>query len=167
MSSKKPAADALVVFGITGDLAKTQTFRSLYRLESRGMLSCEVVGVAADDWTVDQLRHFARESIEATGEELDQDLFARFAQRLRYVSGDFSQQETYQKVARELQGAGEAVFYLEIPPSLFATVVNGLSEPGLVAHGERVAVEKPFGHDLASARALATELHQYVDEPQI
>jgi glucose-6-phosphate 1-dehydrogenase len=167
MSSKNHEADALVVFGITGDLAKTQTFRSLYRLASRGMLSCEVVGVAADDLTVDQLRERARESIEATGEQLDQELFAQFAQRLRYVSGDFGQQDTYQRVARELEGAGEVAFYLETPPSLFATVVKGLSEAGLVAHGERVAVEKPFGNDLASARALANELHKYVRESQI
>src|SRR5947209_10392978 len=155
MSSKRPEADALVVFGITGDLAKTQTFRSLYRLQCRDMLSCEVVGVAGDDWTVDQLRDTARESIEASGEQLDQDHFARFAERLHYVSGDFGQQDTYHRIARELEGTTEAVFYLETPPSLFATVVRGLSDAGLVAHGERVAVEKPFGHDLASARSLA------------
>jgi glucose-6-phosphate 1-dehydrogenase len=167
MSTRRQEADALVVFGITGDLAKKQTFRSLYRLECRGMLSCRVVGVAVDDWTVDQLRNHARESIEAAGEQLDDQHFARFAERLRYVSGDFAQQDTYQKVAIEVEGANEAVFYLEIPPSLFATVVKGLAEAKLVARGERVVVEKPFGHDLASARALAADLHQYVDESQI
>ncbi len=167
MSASKQQAAALVVFGITGDLAKLQTFRSLYRLECRGMLGCLVLGVAADDWTVDHLRDHARESIEAAGEHLDDQAFARFAQRLRYVSGDFGQQETYQKVAQALEAEGDATFYLETPPSLFATVVKGLSEAKLVSHGERVVVEKPFGHDLASARALAAELHQYVDESQI
>src|SRR5579884_2580930 len=167
MSSKQRQASALVVFGITGDLAKRQTFRSLYRLECRGMLGCLVVGVAVDDWTVEKLRDHARQSIEAAGEQLDEEAFGRFAQRLRYVSGDFAQQETYQKVAQALEGEGDAAFYLETPPSLFATVVKGLSAAKLVSHGERVVVEKPFGHDLASARALAQELHQYVDESQI
>jgi glucose-6-phosphate 1-dehydrogenase len=167
MSTKTQEADALVVFGITGDLAKMQTYRSLYRLECRGMLTCRVVGVAADDWSLDRLRDHARESIEAAGEQVDEQLFARFAERLRYVSGDFTQAGTYQKVAHALEGANEAVFYLEIPPSLFATVVKGLAEAKLVSHGERVVVEKPFGHDLESARALAAELHKYVDESQI
>jgi glucose-6-phosphate 1-dehydrogenase len=167
MSGKQHQAVALVVFGITGDLAKRQTFRSLYRLECRGMLGCAVVGVAADDWTVEHLRNHARESIEAAGEQLDEQAFAQFAQRLRYVSGDFGQPDTYQKVAQALDGEDDATFYLETPPSLFATVIKGLSEAKLVSRGERVVVEKPFGHDLASARALARELHQYVEESQI
>jgi glucose-6-phosphate 1-dehydrogenase len=167
MSTKSRLADALVVFGITGDLAKKQTFRSLYRLERRGMLTCEVVGVAADDWTVEELRKHARKSIEAAGEQVDAELFANFSQRLHYVSGDFGQPDTYQKVASELGERRDAVFYLETPPSLFATVVKGLAEAGLVSGGQRVVVEKPFGHDLASARALAADLHKYLDESQI
>ena len=83
-------ADVLVVFGITGDLAKVMTFRSLYRLEARGLLDCPIVGVAVDDWTDEQLRTRARESIEGTGEQLDEAIFDRFAARLSYVSGDFS-----------------------------------------------------------------------------
>src|SRR5436309_4875114 len=82
-------ADVFVVFGITGDLAKVMTFRSLYRLERRGLLECPVVGVAADDWTVDQLVERARASIEGTGEPIDDAVFKRFASRLSYVSGDF------------------------------------------------------------------------------
>ncbi len=167
MSTKRKTADALVVFGITGDLAKKQTFRSLYRLECRGMLTCEVVGVAADDWSVEKLRDHARESIQSAGEQLDEEKFSQFAKRLRYVSGDFGQQDTFQKVAMELNENKDAVYYLEIPPSLFATVVRGLAEANLVSKGQRVVVEKPFGHDLASARALAADLHQYVDESQI
>src|SRR4029453_16913863 len=92
-------ADVFVVFGITGDLAKVMTFHSLYRLEQRGLLDCPIVGVAVDDWTVDQLRDRARESIEGTGESLDEKVFDRLAERLSYVSGDFSKPEVYQNGA--------------------------------------------------------------------
>jgi glucose-6-phosphate 1-dehydrogenase len=163
----KHEADALVVFGITGDLAKKMTLRSLYRLERRGLLKCPVIGVAVDDWTVERLREHARESIQATGEQLDEQVFARFAERLGYVSGDFTADETYKRVADALGDRKNPAFYLEIPPSLFATVIAGLAKVGLVAHGQRVVVEKPFGHDLASARALAADLHQYVQESQL
>jgi glucose-6-phosphate 1-dehydrogenase len=165
VSSRK--ADALVIFGITGDLAKKMTFRSLYRLEARGLLDCPVVGVAVDDWTVERLRDHARESIGATGEQLDQQVFDRFAARLGYVSGDFADDATYGRVADALKDLHEPVFYLEIPPSLFATVVKGLAGAKLLAEGQRVVVEKPFGHDLASARALADDLHKYLDESQL
>jgi glucose-6-phosphate 1-dehydrogenase len=92
-------ADVLVVFGITGDLAKVMTFRSLYRLEQRGLLDCPIVGVAVDDWSVDQLVERARESIIGTGEALDEEIFKRFAARLSYVAGDFSDSATYDRVA--------------------------------------------------------------------
>jgi glucose-6-phosphate 1-dehydrogenase len=159
--------DALVVFGITGDLARKMTFRSLYRLERRGLLDVPVVGVAVEDWSGDQLREHARQAIEASGEPIDDGVFARFAKRLSYVSGDFGDAATYQAVARALGDAANPVFYLEIPPSLFATVVAGLADARLVQGGRRVAVEKPFGHDLASARALAAELHKHLDEAQL
>jgi glucose-6-phosphate 1-dehydrogenase len=159
-------ADVLVVFGITGDLAKVMTFRSLYRLEQRGLLDCPIVGVAFDDWTVQRLRRHARESIIGTGEAIDEDVFDRFARRLSYVHGDFTDAATYQSVAKAIKGRKTPVFYLEIPPSLFATVVKGLAEAGLTENA-RLVIEKPFGHDLASARKLAADLHQYVDEPQI
>ena len=161
------AADALVIFGITGDLARKMTFRSLYRLERRGLLRCPVVGVAIDDWSVEQLRERAHEAIEAAGETLDRAVFERLAGRLSYVSGDFSDAGTFARVKEALGGARTPVFYLEIPPSLFATVIKGLSEGGLLPRTGRVVVEKPFGHDLASARALAQELHTYVDESQL
>ena len=160
------AADALVVFGITGDLAKVMTFRSLYRLEQRGLLDCPIIGVAVNDWTVDQLRVHARECIEGTGETLDAKVFDRFAQRLSYISGDFADAATYQRVADALDGKTSPVFYLEIPPFLFGKVVKGLADAGLTKTG-RVVVEKPFGHDLESARALAAELHESIDESQI
>ncbi|HWQ02548.1 MAG TPA: glucose-6-phosphate dehydrogenase [Gaiellaceae bacterium] len=159
-------ADVLVVFGITGDLAKVMTFRSLYRLEQRGLLDCPIVGVAVDDWTVEQLVERARESIVGAGEELDPAVFERFAARLSYVQGDFGDAATFTRVDDAIKGAGTPVFYLEIPPFLFGRVVQGLAEAGLTSNA-RVVVEKPFGHDLESARALADELHQYIDESQL
>jgi glucose-6-phosphate 1-dehydrogenase len=158
--------DVLVVFGITGDLARVMTFRSLYRLEARGLLDCPIIGVAVDDWTDEQLRERARTSIIGTGEPLDEDIFDRFAERLSYLSGDFSESSTYERVAAALQTAHNPVFYLEIPPFLFGRVVAGLAEAGLTKNG-RVVVEKPFGHDGASARALAAELHEHIDESQL
>jgi glucose-6-phosphate 1-dehydrogenase len=159
-------ADVFVAFGITGDLAKVMTFMSLYRLERRGLIDCPIVGVAVDDWTVDQLKERARDSIEGAGEKLDPKVFERFADRLSYVAGDFSDPATYEHVAAAIDGAESPVFYLEIPPFLFGTVVKGLSEAGLTENA-RIVVEKPFGHDLASARELADELHQYIDESQL
>ncbi len=167
MSATTRPGDALVVFGITGDLAKQMTLRSLYRLEARGLLSCRVIGVAVDDWSVEQLREHAREVIAADGEKIDEQVFARFAARLDYVSGDFADEQTYARVAQALGDASNPVFYLEIPPSLFAMVVAGLSKAGLTEPDRRVVIEKPFGHDLASAKALAAELHKYLDESQI
>jgi glucose-6-phosphate 1-dehydrogenase len=159
-------ADVLVVFGITGDLAKVMTFHSLYRLEKRGLLDCPVVGVAVDDWTVEQLQQRARESIEGTGEQLDEQIFDRFAARLSYVQGDFGDAATYDRVAAAIKGAQLPVFYLEIPPFLFGRVVKGLKTAGLTDNA-RVVVEKPFGHDKESAHALAEELHQSIDESQL
>jgi glucose-6-phosphate 1-dehydrogenase len=159
-------ADVLVIFGITGDLARVMTYRSLYRLEARGLLDCPIVGVAFDDWTLEQLVDRARESIVATGEQLDDEVFARLAKRLSYVHGDFTAAATYDQIAKAIEGAKLPVFYLEIPPSLFGTVVGGLATASLTENA-RVVVEKPFGHDLASARALNAELHALIDESQL
>jgi glucose-6-phosphate 1-dehydrogenase len=160
------AADVLVIFGISGDLARVMTFRSLYRLEGRGLLGCPIVGVAFDDWTLEELVQHARDSIVATGEQLDEEVFARFAERLSYLHGDFTDAATYAQVAKAVEGAELPLFYLEIPPSLFGTVVKGLRDAGLTQNA-RVVVEKPFGHDLASARALNAELHALIDESQL
>jgi glucose-6-phosphate 1-dehydrogenase len=165
-SEANAAGDVLVVFGITGDLAKVMTFRSLYRLEARGLLDCPIVGVAVDDWTVEDLKDRARTSIEGTGERIDPAVFDRLADRLSYVSGDFTDPATYERVAAAIEGKTSPVFYLEIPPFLFGQVVKQLSDAGLT-QGARVVVEKPFGHDLASADALAADLHQYIDESQL
>jgi glucose-6-phosphate 1-dehydrogenase len=163
---KPQRGDVFVIFGITGDLARVMTFRSLYRLERRGLLDTRIVGVAVDDWTIDQLVERARTSIVATGEKLDPAVFDRFAARLSYVQGDFGDAATYERVGAEIKGAERPVFYLEIPPFLFGTVVKGLSDAGLTKNA-RVVVEKPFGHDRTSATALADELHEYIDESQL
>ena len=160
------AADVLVIFGITGDLARKQTFRALYRLERRGELRCPVVGVARDEWPAATLRDHARQAIEASGEKISEQVFRRLAERLSMVSGDYQDPKTYDRVARAVAGRHRPVFYLEIPPSLFGRVVEGLAGAGLTK-AARVAVEKPFGHDLASARALNAELHEYLGEGQI
>jgi glucose-6-phosphate 1-dehydrogenase len=105
--------------------------------------------------------------VQDTGEQIDDDVIDRFAQRLSYVSGDFADDKTYENVKRALGDHRNPTFYLEIPPSLFGMVVKGLSGAGLVSDDQRVVVEKPFGHDLQSARELAAELHQYLKESQI
>jgi glucose-6-phosphate 1-dehydrogenase len=165
-TDEQAKGDVLVVFGITGDLAKVMTFRSLYRLEARGLLDCPIVGVAVDDWSIEDLKQRARTSIEGTGETIDEKVFDRFAERLSYVSGDFTDSATYERVGAAIDGATTPVFYLEIPPFLFGPVVKELSEAGLT-EGARIVVEKPFGHDLESADALAAELHRYIDESQL
>jgi glucose-6-phosphate 1-dehydrogenase len=165
MATTRPA-DVFVIFGITGDLAKVMTFRSLYRLERRGLLTCPIVGVAVDDWSVADLRQHARKAIEATGEPVDEVVFERFAGRLSYLSGDFADAATFQRLAAAIREAQTPVFYLEIPPFLFGSVVKGLAEVGLTGNA-RVVVEKPFGHDLASARTLNEEIHGHIDESQL
>ena len=166
-STSEDRADALVIFGITGDLAKKMTFRSLYRLERRKLLGCPIVGVAVDEWSVEKLREHARESIEATGEPIDEAVFERFAERLSYVSGKFETDDVYGRLAGTLGDVANPVYYLEIPPFLFAKVVAGLAQAKLLPHGARVVVEKPFGHDLASAQALSEELHAHLQERQL
>jgi glucose-6-phosphate 1-dehydrogenase len=160
-------ADMFVIFGITGDLAKVMTFNSLYRLERRGLLSCPIVGVAVSDWSDEDLRSHARADIEACGTKIDDEVFKRFAARLSYVQGDFGDAETYERVKESIGDARVPVFYLEIPPFLFGPVIKQLSEAGITKQPARVVVEKPFGHDLESAKALAAEIHQYIDESQL
>jgi glucose-6-phosphate 1-dehydrogenase len=167
MASTGPRpADVFVVFGITGDLARVMTFHSLYRLEARRLLDCPIVGVAFDDWSVDELRDHCRKAIVDCGEKLDPKVFNRLAERFSYLQGDFSDLELYERVAEEIKGAETPVFYLEIPPALFGTTIKGLHDAGLTGNA-RVVVEKPFGHDLESARELAAELHQYIREDQL
>ncbi len=165
--TKPRSADVFVIFGISGDLAKVMTFNSLYRLEARGLLDCPIVGVAFDDWSDKELRDHARKAIESSsGKRPDSKVFNRLARRFSYVQGDFSDADTYQRVGKEIKGAKTPVFYLEIPPSLFGMTIGGLSKAGLTENA-RVVVEKPFGHDLESARDLADEIHEYIREDQL
>ncbi len=160
------AADVLTIFGITGDLAKKMTFRALYRLEARGKLDCPIVGVAIDEWSLEQLLDHARAAIAASVEDPDEDVFSRLAGRISDGPGDYAVADTFKRVGEAIAGKARPVFYLEVPPSLFATVVHGLAEAGLT-EGARVVIEKPFGHDLESARELNAELHEVLGEEQI
>src|SRR6185312_1073871 len=160
------AADVLAIFGISGDLARKMTFRALYRMERAGRLPCDVIGVAIDEWDDEALRKHAREAVTATVKHFDEEIFARLAKRLSYIQGDYSDAGTLEKVKAALGERKAPVFYLEIPPSLFSTVVKGLGAAGLT-DGAHVVIEKPFGHDLESARALQAELCEVLEEDQI
>jgi glucose-6-phosphate 1-dehydrogenase len=155
-----------VIFGITGDLARKMTFRALYRLERRGRLQCPIIGVARNDWGDEELHEHARQAIGATVDPIEEGVIDRLCERLTYVQGDYADPDTFGRVGRAIGRARHPVFYLEIPPSLFAPVVQSLSAAELTA-GARVVIEKPFGHDLASAQALNRQLLEILDEDQI
>jgi glucose-6-phosphate 1-dehydrogenase len=160
------AADVLAIFGISGDLAKKMTFRALYRMQKSGALDCPIVGVALDDWDDDGLRAHARQAVEDTVKDPDSGALDAMLARLTYVQGDYGEESTFEAVKKALGDAKHPVFYLEIPPSLFSTVVKGLGKAGLVDNAH-VVIEKPFGHDLESARELQAELIEVLEEPQI
>ena len=161
------AADVLVIFGITGDLARVMTYRSLYRLEARGLLDCPIVGVAFDDWTLEQLVERARESIVATGEELDEEVFGRLASRLSYRPrrlhrpGDVRAARRRRSTARSSRSSTS-----RSRRRSSARSSSGLADAGLTENA-RVVVEKPFGHDLASARELNASSTRCIDESQL
>jgi glucose-6-phosphate 1-dehydrogenase len=166
-SVSEKQADVLVIFGITGDLAKKMTFRALYRLEARDRLKCPIVGVGRrKDWDHENLRARAHESIEETVPDHDEKVFRRLAARMTFVDGDYTDAKSYKRLAEALEGKRRPVFYLEVPPSLFSTVVHGLGAAGLT-ESARVVVEKPFGHDLESAKQLNAELSEVLEEDQI
>jgi glucose-6-phosphate 1-dehydrogenase len=158
-------SDALVFFGATGDLVYKKIFPALYAMEKRGHLQVPVIGVARSDWTIEQFRARARESVEKHG-GFDEAVFAKLRERLRYVSGDYGAPATHAALRKELGGAVHPLHYLAIPPSVFASVVEGLGQSGS-ARGARVIIEKPFGRDLASAQALSATLHTVFDESSI
>jgi glucose-6-phosphate 1-dehydrogenase len=160
-----PRSDALVFFGATGDLAFKQIFPALQALIRRGDLDVPVVGVAKADWTLDDLRDRARESVEEHG-GADPHAFPRLLELLRYVDGDYRDAATFEALGRALEGAGRPLHYLAIPPALFETVIRGLGASGS-ARDARVVVEKPFGRDLASARSLNAVLREVFPEEAI
>jgi glucose-6-phosphate 1-dehydrogenase len=148
------AADAFVFFGATGDLAHKMIFPALYQMVRRGMLDVPVIGVASSNWGLPQLRDYARDSIARTDTGVDDvDALERLLSLLGYVDGDYGDPSTFNALRRALGGSRRPAHYLAIPPSLFATVIQGLSGAGLT-HEARAIVEKPFGRDLASAREL-------------
>jgi glucose-6-phosphate 1-dehydrogenase len=158
-------SDALVLFGATGDLAYEQIFPALQAMTRRGHLDVPVIGVAKSDWTVEQLRARAQQSIAAHG-ELDPGAFGRLAARLCYVAGDYQEPATLGTLRQVLGSAERPLFYLAIPPRLFGSVAAGLARSGGAAQA-RVIVEKPFGRDLASAKALNSTLHESFPEPAV
>jgi glucose-6-phosphate 1-dehydrogenase len=160
------ASDLLVIFGITGDLARKMTFQALYRLERRELLQCAVLGVASDDIAKEELVNRARKAIADAGEKIDDKVFDRFAHRLSYLHGDVTDPALYAALAERIGSKRDCLYYLEMPPSLFAPIVENLGKAGLLEHS-RVAVEKPFGHDLKSAYELNARLRAVLDEDQI
>jgi glucose-6-phosphate 1-dehydrogenase len=145
-------SDALVFFGATGDLAYKKIFPALQAMVKRGTLTVPVIGVAKAGWGLDQLKERAKASLTEHG-GLDEGAWAKFSQLLRYVDGDYADSSTFDAVKKELAGAKAPAFYLAIPPVLFETVVEHLEQTG-ASEGGRMIVEKPFGHDLASAQEL-------------
>jgi len=162
---KAPRSDAFVFFGATGDLAFKKIFPALLALTERGELEMPVIGIARGLMTLEQFRARALESIRASGGD-DTPAFQRLAARLQYVEGDYREASTYTAIRTALGGATHPLFYLAIPPELFDDVATGLGNAGCTA-GARIVVEKPFGRDLESARALNKTLHSVMDERDI
>src|SRR5262249_49362547 len=158
-------SDALVFFGATGDLAYKKIFPSLHAMAKRGHLNVPVIGVAKSGWTLEQLRDRARDSLEKHG-GLDPGAFDRLCSLLRYVDGDYNEPATFEAIRRALGSAQRPAHYLAIPPALFGVVVEQLAKAGCT-NGARVVVEKPFGHDLESARELNRILLTSFDEKSI
>ncbi|MGH9139372.1 MAG: glucose-6-phosphate dehydrogenase [Acidimicrobiales bacterium] len=166
-------SDALVLFGATGDLARKKLFPAVYDMERDGLLDgAPVIGVASSDWTDDDLRQRARESIQerlTPGEPFDEARFESVARRMTYVSGDYREASTFEGLAEMLRGpcgSKRPLFYLAIPPLMFDDVIEGLTRVGLNRHA-RVVVEKPFGRDRTSARELNEVVHKGFDEDDV
>jgi glucose-6-phosphate 1-dehydrogenase len=159
-------SDALVLFGISGDLAYKQLFPALQALARRGRLHMPVIGVARSGWQLPQLIERARDSLRAHGGGIDERAFAMLAERLQYVDGDYGDNGTFVRLKQALGGAVRPLHYLAIPPSLFGEVIGRLHASGC-AEGARVVVEKPFGRDRASARELNATLHRYFAEGDV
>ncbi|MEO8330102.1 MAG: glucose-6-phosphate dehydrogenase, partial [Candidatus Nanopelagicales bacterium] len=163
MATRLPRSDALVLFGITGDLAKKKLFPSLYRMAERDRLDVPIVGVARSAWDDNVLHDHARESILADRGDIDEAVFERLTKQLCIVDGDYNDGGTFERLAERLEGVRRPTFYLAIPPSMFPVVIEHLAGVGLTDNG-RVIVEKPFGRDFASARDLDRTLHNHFDE---
>ena len=165
MQSDGGRSDALVFFGITGDLAYKKIFPALHAMARRGKLDVPVIGFARSNWTRDQVIERARDSITAHG-GVDDDAFAKLASLIRYVDGDYNDAATFARLKHELGSSTRPLHYFAIPPSVFPVVVTHLAAANCLANA-RIIVEKPFGRDLKSARELNATLHNYLSEPQI
>jgi len=158
--------DAIVLFGATGDLCYRKIFPALYHLVRHGVLTVPVIGVARQGCDVSWLVARVRESLKAFVPEADEAVVKRFTGLLRYVDGDYNDRTTFDALRKALGEAQRPLHYLAIPPSMFGVVIEHLSGSGS-AQGARIVVEKPFGHDLASARALNQMLHRHFPESSI
>jgi glucose-6-phosphate 1-dehydrogenase len=158
-------SDAFVFFGATGDLAYKQIFPALYNMVHRGGFQIPIIGMARAGWSLDKLRQRARESVQHSG-QFEPESLEKMLGLLRYVDGDYADPETFKRLRQALQDAKNPIHYLAIPPSMFASVVQGLQQSGC-AENARVIVEKPFGRDLMSAQALDRTLHQVFAESSI
>jgi glucose-6-phosphate 1-dehydrogenase len=163
--SNSAHSNTLVFFGATGDLAYKKIFPALQAMIKRGTLNVPVIGVAKAGWDLNQLKARAKDSLEKHG-GLDPAAFDKLCELLRYVDGDYNDAATFKALCRELGSADHAAFYLAIPPAAFSTVVEQLSRTGCTRNA-RVILEKPFGRDLASARALNQILLKTFDEKRI
>ena len=161
-----PRSDALVFFGATGDLAYKKIFPSLQAMIKRGNLNVPVIGVAKSGWNVDRLRARARDSLEKHGGGVDPAAFDKLCSLLSYVDGDYKDAATFQSIRKQMGSAQRPAYYLAIPPFLFGLVVEQLGKANCTK-GARVIVEKPFGHDRASARELNRTLLGSFDEDSI
>jgi len=159
-------ADALILFGITGDLARKKLFSALYDLTAAGHLDMPVVGVASRAWDDDTLRAHAKKALDAAGRPIDEEVFARLAARLCYVSGNYRDPATYRAILEKVPDSRCAVSYLAIPPGLFNDVVEGLASVGL-SQGGRLVLEKPFGRDTETASALNDIVHRHFPEHRV
>ena len=166
MTIPSEKADVLVIFGATGDLAKLQTFPALVGLAERGVLEMPVIGVAKSGWGLDQFRGYATDSLKHNGIDPASPAAAKMLGLLSYIDGDLDSSQTYEQLAKQIGPGKKILFYLEVPPALFGRIADGIAAAGL-ASGSRVMVEKPFGHDLASAQALNNTMHQHFSEDQI
>lgn len=159
-------SDTLVLFGATGDLAHKKIFPALYQMVAKGTLTEPVIGVAFEPWELPKLVDRARDGIITALGAVDDKVFSKLASLLRYVSGDYRDPATFEKLRTALGSAQRPLHYMAVPPTMFETVVQGLEQSG-TARGARLMVEKPFGHDLQSARWLNRVLHLVFDEPSI
>ena len=156
-------ADALVIFGATGDLARLETFPALVGLVERGVLDVPVIGVANSGWGLDQFRGYAEDSLRRNNIYPSSPAAATMLGLLKYIDGDLDDQATYNALAQVVGAGKKALFYLEVPPPLFGRIAQGISQAGM-ADGARVMVEKTFGVDLDSARELNATMHEYFSE---